>query len=160
MYITFALDWNSILFIIGILLCFVCHIITWVKLKRLSQSNERNHYLMYRIHKEFDQYRDTLYEVDEHTKQLHEGFAILQVAYKKVHEEKHMPNPQEAQQIEATIQDLLTIEVLLSRDMSIARRDSVNHIIKSTIQTYPEINTEYIVKKTTSVIQNFISNQA
>ena len=156
MHITF--DLNSIFIIIGILCCFVFHLVTWLHIDKMQR--QMNHFatLLYRIHQKYDDCRDTLYEVDEYTKQLHEGFSILQAAYKKVYGEKHMPTPQEAEQIESSIRDLLAIEIVLSQDMNVPRRDSVNNVILSTIRTYPNINEEYIIKKSTSIITQFVKD--
>ena len=156
MHITF--DLNSILIMIGILCCFVFHLITWIHIDKMQKQMNHFSTLLYQIHRRYDECRDTLYEVDEYTKQLHEGFSTLQVAYKKVYGEKHMPNPQEAQQIENSIRDLLAIEIILSQDMKIANRESVNRIIYSTIRTYPNINEEYLTKKTISMITQFIKD--
>jgi hypothetical protein len=69
-----------------------------------------------------------------------------------------MPTPQEAQQIESTIRDLLSIEIVLSQDMPLPRRESFNNVILSTIRTYPNIHEEYLIKKATSIFTNFIKS--
>lgn len=156
MHITF--DSNSIFIIIGILCCFIFHLITWIHVDKIQKQMNHFSTLLYQIYRRYDESRDTLYEVSEYTKQLHEGFSTLQAAYKKVYGEKHMPNPQEAEQIENSIRDLLAIEIILSQDMKIANRESVNRIIYSTIRTYPNINEEYLTKKTISMITQFIKD--
>lgn len=154
MHITF--DLNSILLIISLILHIVFGIISHIRNRKLMTQMDRICTLSYYIQKDYHQYRSTLLEVNEYAKQLHEGFSTLQVAYKKVYGEKHMPSPQEAQAIESSIRDLLSIEIILSQDMKIASRESVNRIIYSTIKTYPDIDEEYITKKSISVITAFI----
>lgn len=156
MHITF--DLNSILIIIGILICSIFHIITCIHIDRMQKYMNHISTLLYQIHRRYDESRDTLFDIHEYTKQLHEGFSILKVAYKKVYGDKHMPTPQESEQIEASIRDLLAIEIILSQDMKIANRESVNRIIYSTIKTYPNISEEYITKKAISVITSFIKD--
>jgi hypothetical protein len=131
---------------------------TLIRIDKLQKQMNHLSTLMYWIYRHFDNNNTELNNISEYTRQLHEGFSTLQVAYKKVYGEKHMPDPQEAQQIENSIRDLLAIEIILSQDMKIANRESVNRIIYSTIRTYPNINEEYLTKKTISVITQFIKD--
>lgn len=151
-------DFHSIMILIGIIISFVFFFISEYRYKKIQSQLNRTMNVLYQIHRNYDQSHRSLHETEEYVKQLHEGFSILEVAYKKVHGEKRMPTPQEATQIEATIRDLLAIEIILSQDMVVPRRESVNNVIFSTIHTYPEIDEEYIIKKATSVITSFIKD--
>lgn len=156
--LNFTFDLDSILIIVEVILFLVCHIINGIRMNRMKKEIDQFSLLLYQIQRDHIHSHDTLLEINEYTKQLHEGFVILEETYKKVHHEKHMPTPQEDEQIETTINQLLSIEIILSADMTISRRDSVNQIIMNTIRTYPDIDTEYIVKKAASIIQRFIKS--
>lgn len=156
MHITF--DFNFIMILIGIITSLIFFLQTQYRIRKLQSQIDRMMNVLYQIHRNYDSSHQSLHEIEEYTKQLHEGFSILQAAYKKVYGEKHMPTPQESEQIESSIRDLLAIEIVLSQDMNVPRRDSVNNVILSTIRTYPNINEEYIIKKATSIITQFIKD--
>jgi len=147
----------TILFCVLFLIFMIFDIVIIYKIKQFAYFMNRTLFLLYRYEKTNAQFHDILSDVHEQTRQLHESFSTLEVAYKKIHE-KRMPTPQEAEQIEQTIRDLLSIEIIMSQDMTIARRDSVNRIVSATIKSYPEIDTEYLIKKAISVITTFTRN--
>lgn len=151
-------DLNSIMILIGIFTGVIFFLQTQYRIRKLQSQIDRMMNVLYQIHRNYDSSHQSLHEIEEYVKQLHEGFSILQAAYKKVYGEKHMPTPQESEQIESSIRDLLAIEIVLSQDMNVPRRDSVNNVILSTIRTYPNINEEYIIKKATSIITQFIKD--
>ena len=156
MHITF--DFNSIMILIGIIISLIFFFITQYRVRKTQDQLNRMMNVLYQIHRNYDTSHQSLQEIEGYTKQLHEGFSILEVAYKKVYGEKHMPSPQEAQQIESTIRDLLAIEIVLSQDMVVPRRESFNNVILAAIRTYPTINEEYLIKKTTSIFTSFIKD--
>ena len=151
-------DTNTILILIGIITIVVCFIVTWIRQKHLHRTIDQFSLLMYQIHREYFQICDQVYDIDQHTKQLHKSFESFSMGYKHNQTEKHAPTPEQATKIEATIKDLVSIEFILSTAMKISRRDSVYKIIMNTIETYPDINIEYIIKKTLSVVESFIRN--
>lgn len=67
-----------------------------------------------------------------------------------------MPTPDESELMRKTILENINMEVLLSKNLKIARKDSTRNIIDNTIETYPDINPEYIVKLCLAMIENFI----
>lgn len=72
---------------------------------------------------------------------------------------KVYPTPQIADMIQQTISDYLTIEFTLLKNNRIPNRKAVNEIIQHTCLTYPNINEEYITKKTLAIIEKFSSNK-
>ena len=156
--LTFTFDLDSILILVEVIIFLIFHIISGVRMNRMRKTMEEFSLLLYQIQRDHNHSHDTLIEIDEYTKQLHEGFVVLEETYKNVHHETHMPTPQEDEQIDTTIRQLLSIEIILSADMTISRRDSVNQIIMNTIRTYPDIDKEYIIKKAASIIQTFIKS--
>lgn len=152
-------DTNSLLIIFGILFCFVLHLFIWLPVYKIQKQLREHSFLLYKIRKYFDENYHTTQEIDEYTKQLHEGFTVLQAAYKKVYTEKRMPTPTEAQSIEMTIRDLLSTEIILSQDMRSPNSNSFKNVIMSVIRTYPDIDEEYLIKKTTSLFTQFIKDQ-
>jgi hypothetical protein len=151
-------DTNSILIMIGMIIMLISNIITIHHIRKMFELYTQHSLIMYRIHRLFDRMYDQSSDIAKETKQLHEGFEILMTDYNSHHQQKHLPDPTQAAQIEATINDLISIEILLSSDMKISRRDSVINIASKTAETYPDIDVTYIVKKTLSVIESFIRN--
>lgn len=68
------------------------------------------------------------------------------------------PKPEESKMIRDTILELINTELLLNKNMRIPNRQATENIIYSTIETYQEINTEYLIKTCLAVIENFILN--
>lgn len=67
-----------------------------------------------------------------------------------------LPTPEESEAMRKTILENINMEVLLSKNLKIARKDSTRNIIDNTLETYPDINPEYIVKMTLAMIENFL----
>jgi len=149
-------DTNTILLVCLLIITLFGFIGSFHHVKQLHTRIDQMMYTIWRLSKDYHNLEEPIQDIYQHTKQLHEGFDLIEQAFNLVHQEKHMPSPQEAQQIDATVRDLLTIEIMLSSDMKISKRDSVPNVIKETIRTYPDVNEKYIVKKALSVIETFV----
>ena len=55
-----------------------------------------------------------------------------------------------------TILENINMEVLLSKNLKIARRDSTRSIIDNTLETYSDIEPEYVIKMCLAMIENFL----
>ena len=69
-----------------------------------------------------------------------------------------LPTPEEEEQIAATIKDQITTEISLAAGLRSPYKDALKEIIIRTAETYPDINIEYIVRKTVSMIEMFSNN--
>lgn len=67
-----------------------------------------------------------------------------------------LPSPDLSKKIRDTILENINMEVLLSKGMRTPNRESMTHIAMNTIKTYPDIDIEYIVKLTISMVENYI----
>lgn len=65
------------------------------------------------------------------------------------------PTPNVSKLIRETILENIKMEVLLSQGMKLPNKQSTRHIIDNTINTYPNINKEYMVKLCMAMIENF-----
>ena len=65
-----------------------------------------------------------------------------------------MPQPPIVEMIDKTIQDLLNIELAMTSNQKIIRKDILEKIILNTCATYPQIDESYIIKKCTAILQN------
>ena len=66
-----------------------------------------------------------------------------------------MPKPDLAQIIEATIKEQILIEANLSKNSRIPNGDLVYRIIQNVEKTYPDVDKEYLSKKTLVKIEEF-----
>jgi hypothetical protein len=100
----------------------------------------------------------SLHDTDESIVSLSTSVVTLSSVLQKQSKPK-LPKPDQVELITKTIMDLLSIEVGLSKNMRASRKDSVPIIIEKTINTYPEIDPEYITKKALSIIETYTSRE-
>ena len=67
-----------------------------------------------------------------------------------------LPLPEESKAMRETILENINVEVLLSKNLRIASRDSIRKIIDATVEAYPEIDLVYTIKLCLAVIENFL----
>ena len=65
------------------------------------------------------------------------------------------PEPDLVDKITKTVVDLITMEIALSKDMRYPPRESTNMIIESVLKTYPNVDKDYLIKKTLSMIESY-----
>lgn len=75
---------------------------------------------------------------------------------KNLLKEFRLPTPEESEAMRKTILENINVEVLLSKNLKIARKDSTRNIIDNTLETYPEIEPEYVIKMCLAMIENFL----
>ena len=68
---------------------------------------------------------------------------------------KYFPTPNISKMMRETIMECINIEVLLNKDLKIPNPNSVDHIVQTVLQTYPDVNVEYATKLTFAMIENF-----
>lgn len=67
-----------------------------------------------------------------------------------------LPLPEESKAMRETILENINVEVLLSKNLRIASKDSTRKIIDATMEAYPDIYPEYTIKLCLAVIENFL----
>ena len=78
------------------------------------------------------------------------------IAKKHLLTDYRLPTPEESEAMRKTILENINMEVLLSKNLKIARKDSTRNIIDNTLSTYPDIEPEYIIKLSLAMIENFL----
>ena len=68
---------------------------------------------------------------------------------------KYFPTPNISKMMRETIMECINIEVLLNKDLRIPNPNSVDHIVHTVLQTYPDVDVEYATKLTFAMIENF-----
>lgn len=72
----------------------------------------------------------------------------------KVNNKKHQPTVDEIKLIEIVITDTITTEANLARNQTI-KSDHMKEIITKVCDTFPDVDIEYIARKTISMIETF-----
>lgn len=111
--------------------------------------------VLYFIDKQHRVSDEKIQDMETNIETISASIANVLNVYKQSVTKRIHPRPELVEQINATIMDLLTIEVGLSKNMSAPKRDSVPKIIQSVIETYPEVDQEYLTKKTLSMIETY-----
>ena len=75
---------------------------------------------------------------------------------KKSNSPTRLPLPEESKAMRETILENINVEVLLSKNLRIASRDSIRKIIDATVEAYPDIDLVYTIKLCLAVIENFL----
>ena len=137
-----------------IVLCILS--ITYIRyIIRKMDDMSRVLYIMDKRHRRLE---TSLHDTDESIVSLSTSVVTLSSVLQKQSKPK-LPKPDQVELITKTIMDLLSIEVGLSKNMRASRKDSVPTIIEKTINTYPEIDPEYITKKALSIIETYTSKE-
>lgn len=123
--------------------------------KKLESDNESNDNSIIEIKK-------ALTIINKNIGSLSSGNEAIEKKLNEVINKKHLlsnyrlPTPEESEEMRKTILENINMEVLLSKNLKIARKDSTRNIIDNTLETYPEIQPEYIVKLSLAMIENFL----
>ena len=137
-----------------IILCVVLIIISIGTVMHLLITSQR-------LHRILDEMNSMLYTLTKETSVIHKTTTSLSTSiestlseYKEVKNEQLMPQPPIVEMIDKTIQDLLNIELAMTSNQKIIRKDILEKIILNTCATYPQIDESYIIKKCTAILQN------
>ena len=140
--------------IIGILIL----IIEYIKFKDIHTLKIRFNELvstLYNLDRSQQSLNSDISDIDIRIASLQESFNTLLIRFDKEARQTHMPTPEEVELIEKTISDLIEIEVSLSKNLTVARKLALEEISLNVIKTYPDIDRDYIIRKTTSILQTF-----
>ena len=69
--------------------------------------------------------------------------------------QKIYPRPDLVDQITKTIEDQIAIEMMLSVDLMAPRAGYLERITDHVVQTYPEVDVEYIASKVTAILHTY-----
>ena len=123
--------------------------------KKIESDNESNN-------TSFTEIKKALTIINKNIGSLSSGNDTIEKKLDEIINKKHLlaeyrlPTPDESEAMRKTIMENINMEVLLSKNLKIARKDSTRNIIDNTIDTYPEIQPEYIVKLCLAMIENFV----
>lgn len=108
----------------------------------------------------FDLFKSTNALINTNTEELNQLSESLKVytstlLEKASNDNTHgkLPTPEEEKQITETIKDLIATEVALASSLRSPHKDSLKDIVFKTVDTYPDIDIEYICRKVVSIIE-------
>lgn len=138
----------------------LCHIHT-MKVKIGDISN-----MMFFILKKHQSLRDSSDAINSHLLIIDDNIntlsnntvRVIDELKKSASKSKILPTPELASMMRATIKEAITAEVILSRNLRIPKRDSTKNVVLTTINTYPYVDKEYIVKLCLAMIEDFTSD--
>lgn len=106
-----------------------------------------------------DLFKSTRLMINTNTEELNQLSESLKVytstLLEKASDNTHgkLPTPEEEKQITETIKDLIATEVALASSLRSPHKDSLKDIVFKTVDTYPDIDIEYICRKVVSIIE-------
>ena len=128
-----------------------------------KHQNEQSR-IIYMILKKQYSHDTNLHDISENNEQIMMNITSLSTSIDLFTNEleekrntKSYPTPDLVKQITDTIKDQISIEITMSRNMRIANKNSVQKIIETVHKTYPNIELDYIIKKTASIIESMKS---
>lgn len=139
--------------------------------KKIKRLDERVLMINYYIEKNNNDIKDTIEELNKKEDKINDDLnkkfdhlsssttAVIRILREEQQNPPtHMPRPNEVKEIESTIQDQLSIEIMKSLDLNAPNEDYIVKIATNVANTYPEIDRDYIGNKTTAYIEAFIKN--
>lgn len=146
-----------------ILLLFI--ILMFVKMSKMASTMNEMTNMMYYILKKQKSIDYVLNEVSVSNNNTELELSTLSTSidsifkeYKQSMNTKVYPTPQLADMITTTIKEQVAVETILTKNLRIVDKNTVNIIIENTIKTYPHIDESYIIKKTLSIIESLKTN--
>ena len=134
-------------------------IIVLIHRKRLRNTIDDQSNIIYVLLKRIQEVQNDLTEMQRNIESLSTSIELMNSHVKRNANETLYPDPKLAEMITSTIKEQLTIELTLSKNMTLANRESVTRITKNVARTYPQVDKEYIVKKCLAVIESVLSKQ-
>lgn len=155
---------ENLLFIVMGILLFVTNTITLVvliKMTKLSSTiNDLSNMVYYVLNKQknidtsLDDLRVMCDNTETNTSALSTSIDYIFKEYKQAMDNKIYPTPNLAEMITTTIKEQIAVETILTKNLRIIDKNTVNVIIENTIKTYPHVDQEYIIKKTFSIVES------
>lgn len=149
--------------IITFLLLFI--ILMFIKINKMTSTMNEMANMMYLILKKQKSIDDVLNEVAISNNNTESELSTLSTSidsmfkeYKQSMNTKIYPTPQLADMITTTIKEQVAVETILTKNLRIIDKNTVNIIIENTTKTYPHVDESYIIKKTLSIIEGLKTN--
>lgn len=142
--------------ILSFIVSIVLSIIAISKIKRFSNQYDIIQNLLYYLEKDsrftnttLSSLSSSIDEIDHKLQQLSESFDKSN----NTPQPKRLPTPSDEEAITKTITDQIATEVALASDLRSPYKSALNDIILRVVETYPDIDIEYLVRKTVSIIE-------
>jgi uncharacterized phage infection (PIP) family protein YhgE len=142
--------------ILSFILSIVLSINVISKIKRFSNQYDVIQNLLYYLEKDsrftnttLSSLSSSIDEIDHKLQQLSESFDKSN----NTPQPKRLPTPADEEAITKTITDQIATEVALASDLRSPYKSALNDIILRVVETYPDIDIEYLVRKTVSIIE-------
>lgn len=149
--------------IITFLLLFI--ILMFIKINKITSTMNEMTNMMYLILKKQKSIDDVLNDVAISNNNTESELSTLSTSidsmfkeYKQSMNTKIYPTPQLADMITTTIKEQVAVETILTKNLRIIDKNTVNIIIENTTKTYPHVDESYIIKKTLSIIEGLKTN--
>lgn len=146
--------------VITIIMLFIFYLIIVKPMRRLLKEQSIVLHMLLKENKRCGELLHDVSNLDTSIKEdvtsLSTSIGLFMQDVNKRYSEKIYPTPDLSKMIESTIKEQIAIEVALSKDMALPRKDSVNRIIETVSNTYPHVNVEYITRKCLSIMETAI----
>ena len=149
--------------IITVLLLFI--ILMFIKISKMTSTMNEMTNMMYYILKKQKSIDYVLNEVSVSNNNTESELSTLSTSidsmfkeYKQSMNTKIYPTPQLVDMITTTIKEQVAVETILTKNLRIIDKNTVNIIIENTVKTYPHVDESYIIKKTLSIIESLKTN--
>jgi len=108
---------------------------------------------------DLDSIKKGILTVNENVESLSTSTKQVLIEFRDVHDTRIMPTPQLSEMIRQTINEQITIETILSRNMKIPVKNSTKYIIENVVKTYPHIDQTYLTKLSMAMIEDFVRSK-
>lgn len=147
--------------IIAILsVCIICmislivfEIILCVSLNRMKSIINDQSRMIYTMDKQIRYLQTTTHDTQETITSL--STSVVSTIQESSKPKYIYPDPDLVDKITKTVIDLISMEMILSKDMQYPPRESTNMIVQATLKTYPHVHPDYLIKKTLSIIESY-----
>lgn len=166
-----SLQLSIIIFVISVFLLILTSIGLVVIYKMKKQLTDWNSSIVWSLYELRKNQKDSKEDFDTFNTEIKKALTIINTnigslssgieEFKKDIKEKNkqvyrLPLPEESKAMRETILENINVEVLLSKNLRIASKDSTRKIIDATLEAYPDIDPEYTIKLCLAVIENFL----
>lgn len=125
----------------------------------ILETKETCDRLVMRVNTLTDETKQSTTQLADQVNSLSSSNELVIKELQATNHQKIYPRPSLVDDITKTIEDQMSIELILSSDLSAPRAGYLERISDHVIQTYPEVDTEYIIAKCTTLVQAYIRSK-
>lgn len=140
-------------YIICMISLIVFEIILCVSLNRMKSIINDQSRMIYTMDKQIRYLQTTTHDTQETITSL--STSVVSTIQESSKPKYIYPDPDLVDKITKTVIDLISMEMILSKDMQYPPRESTNMIVQATLKTYPHVHPDYLIKKTLSIIESY-----